>query len=65
MQNNGTEEADELMIHEIIYLNEEKVIPSKFEENTHDDDIWYLDNGASNHMSGDQRYFSKIDETVT
>lgn len=61
----STEEADELMLHEVVYLNEEKVIPSKYEENTRDDDIWYLDNGASNHMSGDIRYFSSLDKTIT
>ncbi|XP_048630262.1 uncharacterized protein LOC106412469 [Brassica napus] len=30
-----TQHADELMMHEVVYLNEDKVVPSKFE--THDD----------------------------
>jgi hypothetical protein len=28
-------------------------------------DIWYLDNGASNHMTGDRCKFKQIDQTFT
>ncbi|CAN7033194.1 unnamed protein product [Brassica oleracea var. botrytis] len=41
------------------------IVPSKFE--THDDqeNMWYLDNGASNHMTGVRRYFNIINESIT
>ena len=60
-----THDADELMIHEVVYLNEKNCNPEKYESNTDADDIWYLDNGASNHMTGDKRYFSSMDNTIT
>lgn len=63
--NSDTHEADELMMHDVVYLNEKNCLPEKFERSTDAEDIWYLDNGASNHMTGDQRYFSKLDKTIT
>jgi len=52
-----THEADELMMHEVIFLNEKNCVPSMYEANTEEENIWYLDNGARNHMTGDIRYF--------
>lgn len=53
------------MLHEVVYLNERKIMPSNYEVKDDEDDIWYLDNGACNHMSGDRRYFSSIDDTIS
>lgn len=46
-----THEADELMVNEIVFLNERKVIPNKLDTTTAGDNLWYLDNGASNPMT--------------
>ncbi|KAG7583121.1 GAG-pre-integrase domain [Arabidopsis suecica] len=64
-ENKDTQSADELMMHEVVYLNEKYCVPSNFETNTEGDECWYLDNGASNHMTGDKRYFDQLDETIT
>ena len=60
-----TQEADELMMHEVVYLNEGKIIPSNYEVKDGEEDIWYLDNEASNNMSVDCRYFSSIDDSIS
>ncbi|GKC14192.1 retrovirus-related pol polyprotein from transposon TNT 1-94 [Tanacetum coccineum] len=38
-------------IQETIFMNEEKYTPPKNESNTDEDDVWYFNNGASNHMT--------------
>ncbi|XP_024007928.1 uncharacterized protein LOC112083938 [Eutrema salsugineum] len=60
-----THEAERLMMHEVVYLNEKSVKPNEFEKICEGDNVWYLGNGASNHMTGNRNYFSKLDETVT
>lgn len=59
------QEADALMMHEIVYLNERNVKPKEFESSTDGDRIWYLDNEASNHMTRNRSYFNTIDDTIT
>lgn len=51
-------------MHELVFLNEEKVMPKKLETDKKEDGVWYLDNGASNHMTGERSYFSEINENI-
>ncbi|XP_074373711.1 uncharacterized protein LOC141714067 [Apium graveolens] len=41
-----------------------KLLKVNYEEKW-ESDVWYLDNGASNHMSGQRSKFYELDETIT
>ncbi|XP_010431329.1 PREDICTED: uncharacterized protein LOC104715634 [Camelina sativa] len=60
---NETHEADALYVHEVVLLNEDKVFPKNYD--TNNASIWYLDNGASNHMTGNKKLFSSLDMSIT
>ena len=60
-----TQEADGLLMHEVVYLNEKNIKLKEFEANSESENVWYLDNGASNHMTGRRDYFKTMDETIT
>lgn len=52
----------------VMLLNEDKVSPKLSQgggENKFVSNLWYLDNGASNHMTGQRSKFKDLDENVT
>ncbi|XP_042432507.1 uncharacterized protein LOC122019065 [Zingiber officinale] len=49
-----------------ILLSEDRLLPEMYcDVNKGDKDVWYLDNGASNHMTGHREKFQELDETIT
>ena len=63
-KDDDTQEADNLVLHEVVYLNEQKVKTSSFDIDQDSAYLWYLDNGASNHMSGNRLFFFDLDEKI-
>ncbi|KAJ9567458.1 LOW QUALITY PROTEIN: hypothetical protein OSB04_003424 [Centaurea solstitialis] len=50
---------------EMVLLNEDKVLPKRYASDPKEhNDIWYLDNGASNHITGKRSHFAELDEKI-
>ncbi|XP_076936958.1 uncharacterized protein LOC143604329 [Bidens hawaiensis] len=48
-----------------VFLNKDGVIPKHFETEQMEKDVWYLENGALNHMTGNKAHFYELHEKVT
>ena len=48
----------------LLMLNEEKIManPFTYGEDQVEINLWYLKNGATNHMTGDQENFKELDD---
>jgi hypothetical protein len=53
--------AETGMMHHVVHLNEEKAFPLERDD---DNDVWVLDTGASNHMTGHREALTSLDTTV-
>lgn len=49
----------------MVLLNEDRLIPPQGESHKNDGNLWYVDNGASNHMTGVKELFSELDNRTT
>jgi hypothetical protein len=69
METHGMDEQSELVqsvekARNILSLNEEKVKPKLSFKEGYNSELWYVDTGASNHMSGCSRIFTELDFSV-
>lgn len=56
-----------LVIEKVLLVDEGKVVPKlnqTSQENQVGSNVWYLDNGASNHMSGQVSKFQDLDKSI-
>nr|GEY63172.1 hypothetical protein [Tanacetum cinerariifolium] len=53
-------------VNEEVFLNEKHITPKlkNLNEESNTSKVWYLDNGACNHMTGDREKFSDINRSV-
>lgn len=49
---------------ELVYMNKDRVIPSNILTEEQGESVWFLDTGATNHMTGNKDLFSTLDATV-
>ncbi|KAD7476991.1 hypothetical protein E3N88_00127 [Mikania micrantha] len=52
-------------VSSMMLLNEERIDPVSYHRKEADLNTWYLDNGASNHMTRHKEFFAELDEKVT
>ncbi|KAD4384336.1 hypothetical protein E3N88_24504 [Mikania micrantha] len=60
-----TQDDDQTLLmvtKDMVLLNEEKVFPNVYAKDKSEAGTWYLDNGASNHMTGNREFFSELIE---
>ncbi|XP_076896107.1 uncharacterized protein LOC143548961 [Bidens hawaiensis] len=50
---------------DVVFLKEDRVDPKQYASTPCDKNTWILDNGASNHMTGNPEWFSNIDRNKT
>lgn len=55
-------------VEDLMLVNENKVVPSQLHGNggnQSESNLWYLDNGASNHMTGFRSKFTELNDEIT